>query len=60
MLAIRLLPVLSISFTMSLVSADNWGHWRGPTGNGVALAGNPPTKWSDTENVKWKITIPGR
>lgn len=60
MFAFRLLPLLSICFTVSLVSAENWGHWRGPTGNGVATSGNPPTKWSDTENVKWKVAIPGR
>ena len=40
-------------------AADNWGHWRGPTGNGAADA-NPPTKWSDTDNVKWKVEIEGK
>ncbi|MCY2984308.1 MAG: PQQ-binding-like beta-propeller repeat protein [Planctomycetota bacterium] len=40
--------------------ADNWGHWRGPTGNGVATNATPPTKWSPTENIKWKVAIPGR
>ncbi len=40
--------------------ADNWAHWRGPTGNGVAINAHPPVKWSDTENVKWKVPIPGR
>jgi len=40
--------------------ADNWAHWRGPTGNGVAPNANPPVQWSSTENVKWKVPIPGR
>lgn len=40
--------------------ADNWGHWRGPTGNSVANNATPPTQWSDTKNVKWKVPIPGR
>ena len=31
-----------------------------PTGNGVATQGSPPTEWSDTKNVKWKVEIPGR
>ena len=39
--------------------AENWSHWRGPTGNSVANA-TPPTSWSDTENVKWKVAIPGK
>ena len=40
--------------------ADNWGHWRGPNGNGVALNASPPTEWSKTKNVKWKVDLPGR
>ncbi len=39
--------------------ADNWPTWRGPTPNGVALKGSPPTQWSETENVKWKVDLPG-
>ncbi len=39
--------------------ADNWGHWRGPTGNGVAPTATPPTEWSSTKNVKWKVAVPG-
>ena len=41
-------------------NADNWGHWRGPTGNGVAANATPPTEWSSAKNVKWKVEIPGR
>ena len=40
--------------------ADNWGHWRGPTGNGIALNAAPPTEWTSTKNVKWKVEVPGR
>ena len=40
--------------------ADNWAHWRGPTGNGVAANAHPPVEWSSTKNVKWKVAIPGR
>ena len=34
--------------------------WRGPLGTGVAPSANPPTEWSETKNVKWKVEIPGR
>jgi outer membrane protein assembly factor BamB len=44
----------------SQAEADNWGHWRGPTGNGVATGATPPIEWSDTQNVKWKVPIAGR
>ncbi len=41
-------------------SAGNWAHWRGDRGNGVSETATPPTKWSSTENVKWKVSIPGQ
>lgn len=44
----------------TLAHAGNWGHWRGPTGNGAALDASPPTEWSTTKNVKWKAEIPSR
>ena len=36
-----------------------WPQWRGPLGNGLAPDANPPVKWSETENVKWKVAVPG-
>ena len=45
---------------VSQVNADNWPHWRGSHGNGVAVNAQPPTEWSSTKNVKWKKPIPGR
>ena len=39
---------------------QNWPQWRGPLQNGVAPQGDPPIKWSETENVKWKVRLPGR
>jgi outer membrane protein assembly factor BamB len=37
-----------------------WGQWRGPHGTGVSKLADPPTEWSETRNIKWKIEIPGR
>ncbi|MXY27227.1 hypothetical protein F4Y59_03565, partial [Candidatus Poribacteria bacterium] len=37
----------------------NWHHWRGPYATGVAVDANPPITWSETENVRWKIAVPG-
>jgi len=37
-----------------------WSRWRGPSGQGLVEGGNYPDKWSDTENVIWKVTVPGR
>lgn len=36
-----------------------WLQWRGPHNNGVA-ASDAPLSFSATENVKWRIPIPGK
>ena len=38
----------------------NWNQWRGPNANGIAIDANPPIKWSEQENVRWKVPIPGK
>ena len=38
----------------------NWAQWRGPTTAGVSLTAQPPVRWSETSNVRWKVKIPGR
>ena len=49
---------LTVLLAAPLASA-NWPNWRGPEGTGAAPTGTPPTTWSETENVKWKVPIPG-
>lgn len=39
--------------------AVNWPQWRGPHGNGVSDEQHPPVKWSKTENVLWRVALPG-
>ena len=41
------------------VSAGDWPQWRGPSLNGVSDEKNLPSKWSATENVAWKLALPG-
>ena len=36
-----------------------WPTWRGPLGTGEAPEADPPTTWSETENVRWKTPVPG-
>lgn len=41
--------------------AGNWPNWRGPGFDGVVREGaGYPTHWSNTENVAWKIDLPGK
>ena len=57
-----LLPaLLALAVAMpSLARAENWPNWRGPSQSGVAEGKEYPTKWSSTENVAWKVKLPGR
>jgi outer membrane protein assembly factor BamB len=43
----------------SISAEENWPQWRGPLGTGAAPDANPPTEWSETKNVRWKVKIPG-
>lgn len=49
-----------IVFTSSLASAENWPHWRGPTGQGVSAETDLPITWSATEHVRWKVALPDK
>jgi outer membrane protein assembly factor BamB len=53
------LTTIAISNALAEPAVSNWPQWRGPLGNGVAPDANPPIKWSETENVKWKVAVPG-
>ena len=56
---IAALCVCSVVSVAAQKPADSWPNWRGAAHTGVAT-GEPPTAWSDTSNVKWKVEIPGR
>jgi outer membrane protein assembly factor BamB len=53
-------------FTLLLIAGfafsaqANWPQFLGPDGNSVVTSANPPLKWSETENVKWKTPIHGK
>ena len=44
----------------TLSVADDWNRFRGPNGTGVCLDEQAtPITWSETENLKWKLELPG-
>ena len=51
--------VVLFLFVAGLIRAENWPGWRGPSGDGVSNGKGIPTKWSSTENIAWRIAIPG-
>ncbi len=44
---------------ISLSAGENWPQFRGPGAMGVADDSRFPDRWSETENVAWKTTVPG-
>jgi len=44
----------------SIAVERHWPQWRGPHGTGVSKTATPPTEWSETKNIRWKIEVPGR
>src|SRR5579871_2508127 len=40
--------------------ADDWRQFRGPRGLGVSTETGLPVRWGATENVSWKVDLPGR
>ncbi len=43
------------------ISSSDWPGWRGTHGDGIADQGqDPPTSWSEQENVRWRVAVPGR
>ena len=71
-LVCRNLAVLTILLGTTAVEADHhqqsgtpeyqqyWHRWRGPTADGMAIgSSNPPIEWSENQNIRWKVEIPG-
>lgn len=53
---------LTLPFALVLIGsihADDWKQFRGPNGHGVSAEKNLPVKWSATENIAWKLKLPG-
>ncbi|MSU21069.1 MAG: serine/threonine protein kinase [Pedosphaera sp.] len=57
-LASPLIAALALLVSVSAL-AGNWPAWRGPDGSGVTKETKLPIRWSATENVRWKLPLPG-
>src|SRR5262245_21979152 len=54
-----LLAALILAVGAVSAGAADWPNFRGPNTSGVSLETGLPTKWSDTENLVWKLDLPG-
>lgn len=55
----RLALLLSAAFAAgtAALAGDNWPQYRGPNGDGISDATDVPTRWSESENVRWKVKV---
>ncbi len=56
----RTLLLLSLLLPCLPAAAENWPMWRGAQGDGTSTESHLPEKWSQTENVAWKVPLPDR
>jgi len=55
-----ILPFLSLVLpVLNSLQAENWPGWRGPNGDGTSSERNLPVRWSRTENIAWRLELPG-
>lgn len=60
LLALRRCAMVAVAIAVSGTAfGENWPGWRGPAGNGVSSEKNLPVEWSPTQNVAWKLALPG-
>lgn len=51
--------VLSLGVLTAIAAFADWPEFRGPTGQGLSQSADLPVEWSETQNVAWKVPIPG-
>ena len=57
---IHIVIFILVSITIVNVSnAENWHQWRGANNDGISNETDVPIEWSQTENVRWRLPLPG-
>ena len=51
---------LAVAWFQVLGTSSGWPAWRGPAANGTSPDATPPTTWSETNHVRWKLALPGQ
>jgi outer membrane protein assembly factor BamB len=56
----RVLDVEMVEMIVPTGEAEKyWPRWRGPSGQGLVPGSGYPDRWSDNENVRWRVEVPG-
>lgn len=53
------ITVTVFAFSFPAIGAENWARYRGPNGSGIAPNSSAPLTWSESENLKWSLDLPG-
>jgi outer membrane protein assembly factor BamB len=49
------LPVI----LLTMLPAEDWPQWRGPSSNGISSESGLPDRWSAGEHIAWKASLAG-
>ena len=55
---LQFLPIFALFCTSQVTQAEDWARFRGPDGSGITKS-TAPTKWTESENLTWKVKLPG-
>jgi len=56
----RIVPLIAAFVSSTCLTGADWLQFRGNDVSGVSALSEIPATWSDTENIAWKIDLPGR
>lgn len=51
--------LIAIMIAPSTLAAEDWPGWRGPRATGVSAERNLPDRWSNTDNIAWRVKLRG-
>lgn len=54
-----IMALLLVGSVPSLLMAADWPAFRGENGLGIAAEGEYPTEWSSSQNIRWRVPLPG-
>jgi outer membrane protein assembly factor BamB len=50
---------LILTFATTSIHAEDWPRFRGPRGDGTSGESVVPIKWGPSDNIAWKVELPG-
>jgi outer membrane protein assembly factor BamB len=53
-------PLVAFNLFVMSAQAEDWTRFRGPNGSGISSASRAPSQWSESNNLKWSVDLPGR